>query len=271
MVVSVELYKEVLQITAILSCIYNLDDDGSPRAWTRDEAVITGLMIRAYKLQESILSEICEKRMEIVDILTRCLGESLINLKYLLKHKDDPELFEDYIEYSLRSEKRLFIKIEDNVKASGKELPIEKRMKASILRSFEKAEYDMDKVNEKSYETWGEKGHKKAIDLGMEDIYFVMCGLRSHAIHGNFQDLIRYHLEYKDGYFSPNTNWGHPRPQIVNAIALLSAQVNKDYLDKAIQRYNESEEIGKKLDDMIIRIKIVDELHEQFLNEKNIR
>jgi len=50
MSLAVELFKEVGQITSILSCTYRLDDYNNPRKWTRNEAILGGLMVRLNKL-----------------------------------------------------------------------------------------------------------------------------------------------------------------------------------------------------------------------------
>lgn len=100
----VEFFKELCQFVSILGCTYQIDSDNKPRLWTRDEAILGGLMIRCFKLMVGYLDNICQMRMEIADIIQRSLAETVINLKYLLTFKS-PQLFEEYVTYSLRSEK----------------------------------------------------------------------------------------------------------------------------------------------------------------------
>lgn len=268
MALAVELFKEVIRITSILSCTFRLDIKNNPRKWSRNEAILGGLMIRVSKLQVALLDQVCQKRLEIANILFRCLGESLINLKYLLT-KGETGLFEEYIEYSLREEKRLLNKINDNIKKRGYELPIETRMKISIERAFNESSFSSDKVDEKNRKPWGEKIFERAKKVNMKEIYFAVFSLASHAVHGNWQDLITYHLECENGEFSPKTEWGYPRPQPLFAAAFLSAEINKLYLDEIIPDCSDKNQINNILGDIIIRIHITDELHEQFLQKKD--
>ena len=171
MSLAVELFKEVCQITALLSCTYRLDQDGNPRKWTRNEAILGGLMVRTSKLQLALLEQICQKRLEITFIIDRCLSESLINLKYLLQ-RDNDNLFEEYIEYSLREEKRLLKRIEENITKPGHELPIESRMIHSIRQAFKTSSFTPEQVDETKWKPWGEKIYERAKSIGMEDTYF---------------------------------------------------------------------------------------------------
>ena len=223
-------------------------------------------MVRISKLQLALLDQTIQKRLEIAFIIFRCLAESLINLDYLLK-RDSDDVFDEYIEYSLREEKRLLIRIKNNVAKRGYELPIEKGMISSIEQSFETSSFVPEQVDETNWTPWGEKIYKRAETVGLEDAYFALFSLPSHSVHGNWQDLIAYHLKHENGEFSPNTQWGYPRPQFLFTIALFSADTNKLYLDKILQDCQDKDQINKLLDDIILRVRVADELHEQFLNQ----
>lgn len=264
MSLAVELFKEVSQITCILSCACRLDDKNNPRKWSRDEAILGGLMIRLSKLQIALLDQVCQKRLEIANIIFRCIGECLINLRYLLG-EGKSDLYEEYIEYSLREEKRLLNKINANVSKRGYELPIETRIKISIERAFHKSSFSPNEVDETRWKPWGDKIFERARKVNMEEIYFAMFSLPSHAVHGNWQDLITYHLEYENGEFSPKTEWGYPRPQPLFAAAFLSAEINKLYLDEILPECSDKNKMNDILEDIIIRVHATDELHEQFM------
>jgi hypothetical protein len=146
---AVELLKEMAVYTSLLACTYPLDEDNNLRNWTRKEAVLAGLMVRLSKLQSGFLDQVCQHRREIADLIFRPLIENIINLMYLLT-QGKPELIEEYIEYSLRTEKRFLVEIENNIREQGFELPIETRMKASIMDVFEKSGTSLEQVNEKT-------------------------------------------------------------------------------------------------------------------------
>jgi len=268
MSLSVELLKEVSEITGVLACIYRSDQEGNPRRWTRNEAILGGLMVRIDKLQRGILDQTCQNRLEIVNILFRCLVESIINLKYLLVEKSE-ELFNAYIEYSFGLEKQLLDQVKQNINERGSELPIEERIKRSIESSAKVSSISLEQLGKNRKNLWREKGLKERLArIGGERAYIGLFGLPCHAVHGNWQELERYHLEYEDGSFSPKMEWSYPRPQPLFASAFLSIDVNKAYLNAAIPPCDDRDKINKTLDDLMIRVSIADELHEEFLKKK---
>lgn len=188
----------------------------------------------------------------------------------MLQNKN-ADLFDEYIEYSLREEKRLLNKINQNIANRGYELPIENRMKHSIGRAFTTSSFLPEKVHEENKEPWGETIYKRAKSIGMEEEYFAIFSLPSHAVHGNWQDLITHHLEYKNNEFSPRTDWTSPLPQYLFTSAFLCAETNKLYLNEILEECGEKKQINDLLDDIIIRIRVSDELHEQFLQSRDTK
>jgi len=262
---SVELFKELAIVTTIISDINCVNKRGIPKGFNRNEAILNGLIIRINKLQSGILDQTCQKRLEICYILLRCLYESLINLKYLLQGGDD--LFDEFVEYSLRKEKELYNKINKNIGKRGTEIPIEKRMKKSIENTFNVSSMKFEDVNEKNRQSWGDTIFKRAEDVGMDWLHLSLFGLPSHSVHGNWQDLINYHLSYKNKKFIPNRNWNMPRPQYLLAIGIISIEILKSYLNHTMKACVEKENIERIIDDIGTRMKIVDSLHEKFLQE----
>lgn len=268
MSLAVELLKETAQITALLACTYRLDSEGNPRKWRRNEAVVGGLMVRISKLQMAFLDQMCQNRMEIANIISRSLAEGIFNLIYLLKNSSD-ELFDDYIEYSLKTEKELLNRIRENIDNRGYELPIETRMISSIERVFNISCYPFEQVREKRRNPWGKSIYNRLKDIGMENMYLVFVGLLSHSVHGNWQDLVDNHLKYQDGEFSPKISWCHAQPEPIFAASKLSIAVNELYLDKIIEECPAKDRIKELNNDVFVRTRVADELHEQFLNQKH--
>lgn len=267
--VAVELLKEVLMINAMLAGTYHLDDSSSPRNWNRNEAILTGLLVRVSKLFHGYLDQVCQHRGEIAGIIFRPLIETLVNLKFLLEQEDDA-MFDEYVEYSLREEKRFLNQIEKNVQdRGGEELPIETRMKRSIKRAFDKSGFTPEQVNEKKTKSWGGSIYQRAKKVGLQDAYTALLGLPSHATHGNWQDLITNHLNFEDdGSFTPDTDWSELRPQPLFATALIAVVIGLQYLDEVVPDYREKPEIRERFEDLRLRISVADELHEQFLQKR---
>lgn len=267
MQLGVELLKEIATISSTLSCAYKLDEHHNPRKWTRNEAILGGLMIRIVKLQSGLLDQICQQRLELAFIISRCLNESLINLEYLLE-KDSDEAYNEFIEYSLREEKRLLNRINNNIKLRGSELPIERRMKESIEGVFKTSQFKIEDVHEENKTPWGQTIYRRAEKIGLQDAFFALFSLPSHFVHGNWQDLISHHLEHKDGEFSPSPEWKRPRPQILSSTIVVCARVNKLYLNKTLPLCADSKQIQELIDDILIRTKKLDDLHEEYLQQR---
>jgi hypothetical protein len=107
----------------------------------------------------------------------------------------------------------------------------------------------------------------KAVD--MEEGYLSIFGLPSHAVHGNWQDLITHHLEYGEGSFTPTTAWTHSRPQTVFGVAMFSVHANLLYARKLLSQSYEVDAIQDILVDLMMRVNTANELHEQFLQNKS--
>jgi hypothetical protein len=88
------------------------------KAWSRNQAVYGGHLVRLFKLISALLDQICQKRRETTFIVSRLTFETIVNLAYFIEF-GSPELFEQYIKYSLRQEKRLHDRITANIEARG--------------------------------------------------------------------------------------------------------------------------------------------------------
>ena len=133
-----------------------LDKNQNLRRWTRDEAVLGGMMVILTKILMGITDLTCQRKWEIAYIFVRPVIETCVNLKLLLKNNSE-ELFQEYFRYSLKVEKELLDLIESNVKDRESELPIESRMKKSILRSFSDSGYSPDDIDPKKIRDCGGK------------------------------------------------------------------------------------------------------------------
>lgn len=263
---AVELFKEVSQYTSILGSLYKLDTNNEPRLWSRDEAVLGGLMIRISKLLIGYLDAVCDRHMEIANILARSIAETTINLKYLIKFYSD-ELIDQYISYSLRSEKELYEQIEQNIHERGYELPIESRMKESIYHTFKISDKKLDDVDSSNRTHWAGSIYSRFKALKMENTYLGIFGIQSHFVHGNWQELVFHHLIYKDGLFEPKPDWARVHPQVMLAMGIFVIEVAKDYLNIFTIDSEDKSNIMKLLDECYQNLFKVDGYHERFLSQ----
>lgn len=266
---SVDIMVEVGQYICVAACIL----PGDRKAWSIYEAILGGHVVRLFKLIDAFLDQTCKKRRETTFVFGRLAFECIINLKFLLKNAS-PELFKSYIQYSLKHEKKLKSEILKNIEDRGGEiLDIEQRMLNSIDKAFRTSETTPDEVILSELKNWGGKNlFEKARDVGLADGYLAAIGGPSHNIHGNWQELIEYNLEKNDYGFVPSFEWHTPRPQLSNAISLHAVLVTIEYL--TYLKYlapSEIEMIIQKLEALRERIMLLEELHENFLNQKHTK
>lgn len=203
------------------------------RSWDRDQAVLGGHLVRLYKLIDVLLDQTCKHRRETSFMLGRLAFECIVNLRYLIAHASE-ELFHSYRSYSLRHEQRLLKRIRENIEArDGQELPIERRMIKSIERSFRSSGVNLDESNVSRERNWGGLNiFERAKAVGLEGAYLSAFGGGSHTVHGNWQDLVEYHLEDIDeASFRADFEWHMPRPQLLDALTLHSAEAVIDFVE----------------------------------------
>jgi len=232
------------------------------KAWNRHEAVLVGHLVRLYKLISALLDQTCQHRRETSFIFARLAFECIVNAMFLIKN-DRPEIVQSYIEHSMRHEKRLRDRIRANIASRGGETwPIEKRMLASIERSARDSGVDLDQIDPQK--NWAGKNlFQKAEDVGLDEAYLGAFAGPSHSVHGNWQDLLEYHLETENGGFSPDFDWHQPRPQLLTTIAHLTLITLEEFFSKIIGPAGSA--VAEKLPDVHERVQRLVQLHEEFL------
>lgn len=258
-----DLLIETGSFVCITSCLYPTGKKG----WTRDEAIIGGNFVRLYKLISAILDQTCQHRRETTFIFGRLAFETIVNLNYIIRFRS-PELFESYIRYSLQHENKLLNLIQANISKRGGEVQaIEQRMINSILKMFKKSGIDSDNNSKVKIKNWGNKNlfdRAKAVDL--DSVYLGAFGGGSHAVHGNWADILEYNLEIGEDGFNPKLDWRRPRPQILTTIAFLTVNLLQEYFSSA-ELSNLQSYFTASLDDLRNRIQVATEFHEQFLRK----
>jgi Family of unknown function (DUF5677) len=241
---------------------------GTLPSWDRDHAAVGGNMVRLYKLLDSFLDQTCRRREEIAWILGRLIFETAVNIRYLIANFSK-EVINSYVKHALRQERRLFDSLQANISKRGPLLPIEDRMLKSIDRAARAAEVSLDDVDPTDGRPWGGKNiYEKTNEVGLRDAYVAAFRGGSQSIHGNWNELYRSHLHW-DGSaaFTPNTEWKNPRPQIINALALVVIGTIPPYFD-----FMAGEDVGRHfallLSDLRDRIQSVAEAHEAYLSRK---
>jgi Family of unknown function (DUF5677) len=261
---TVELLKEAGSFVCVAASLLPADK----KRWSRDQAIYGGHLVRLYKLLSALLDQICQKRRETTFILSRLAFEGIVNLAYLIEY-GSPELFDEYIRYSLRQEKRLYDRITANIAArGGSRLPIEDRMLSSISKAAAKSGFAIADLSPNEPKSWGKKNlRERAQAVGLEVMYLAAFGGGSQSIHGNWMDLLEYHLDQEGDGFIPSLEWHRPKPQIGLAIAQMTVDVVWRFL-RFVGAIKEVQGLDDRLRDLEGRIKRANIGHERFLTNR---
>lgn len=261
--VTVELLIEVGSYICVAANLYPAET----RRWDRNQAILGGHLVRLYKLISSLLDQICQHRREITFIIARLAFECIVNLRYLIKFASDPAVFDSYVAYSLRHEKRLHDKIEKDISANGNtKLPVHTRMLNSIAKAVAASGVRMEDLSPSRPKNWADKNlSERAQAVGLDEGYVGTFGGPSASVHGDWGDLLQFQLEtnHEDRTFKPNLKWSYPRPQIGTGIAFLAVQAARDYFD--LIGDGPLELLTEKFDALSDRIRQAAAAHEAFL------
>lgn len=238
---------------------------GETRKWTRNQAIVGGLLVRSYKLTSALLDQTCQHRREITFVLGRLAYECMINILYLVECGSE-ELFQAYVVDALRHERRLRDRITTNIAhRSGIVLPIEERMLRSIDKAFDRSGLKPEDVTKQAAKPWKDVDlFQRANKVGLGNSYLGFFGGPSHHVHGSWFDLIEYHLNYDESGFTPELEWHSPRPQVLLALCKVGIHTLQKYLQHFVG--DDAEEVLKDLDNLRERVRLVDIAHEHYLS-----
>lgn len=233
-----------------------------PHRWNRHEAVLVGHLVRLYKLISAMLDQTCQHRRETTFIFARLAFECIVSTRFLIKN-DRPDVTTSYIEYSMRHEKRLRDRIRENIASRGGDaMHIEARMLRSIEASAKQSGVDLDSIDPPK--NWGGKNiFEKAKDVGLDDAYLGAFAGPSHSVHGNWQDLLEYHLDTDEDGYSAELQWHTPRPQLLTTLAYLTVGTLVAFFSDTFGEAGAP--LAEKMPDLQDRIHLFVHLHEEFL------
>jgi len=259
-----ECLTELAQSVAVTASIVPLDENGQPRGLTRDEAIVSGLMVRCMKLQFGLLSATSEQKMELLNLSIRSVVETAVNLRYLLEFGTS-EVFERFVRYSLRTDKKLYEQIHADIAARGHEIPFERRIIDGVERAFEAAGVKLEAVDAAARWNWSAGGVWGRFEaLGMRDLYVPLFGTQSHYLHGNWHDLWAYHLTSREDGFVVDTTFGaiRPQPLILGTLVLGDASIR--YLQKVVPHSLDRDVLEDRLAFCIEKVRLIGERYEAF-------
>lgn len=238
--------------------------------WTVEEAVIGGQVVRLFRLLRALLEQVRASRAEIGWVISRMIMETVINIRFFLKH-NSPELVASYLHQSLQHEVKLKQLIESNIsKRDGEVQAIEARMLRSIDRDFRRSGVDPESIPKKRIRNWGGKSlFEKAQELGEEQTYLSLFGAPSRVVHGNWHDLLQHSLEFVEGCgFRPRMEDRPIRPQMLHAAAVLSAEAALGYLERFDARA--ARPLRERLEELLARARMASDVHDEWLSPARV-
>lgn len=262
---SVDLLNQTVALLWNIVELKYCDSDAKPIVIDKENAVMAGNLVRLIKLNISLLQNICERKLEICQIINRCIAETVVNIKYLLVEREE-RVRRNYIKYSLITEKELWETIISNVKQrNGDTLPIEERMQDSIQKSFDDSDMDLDDVNRSS--KW--KSVKARADVVADEMFYsVYYGTASHAIHGNWQDILFNNLQKIETGFKVKLDWELPRPQIIDGPSILNLETIELFVEKELKENSKSSILTDNCKVLLNYQAILTDYHEKWLSRK---
>ena len=224
---------------------------------TRDEAVCAGLVVRMFKLMMSIVKlSTGVEHGETVRVLSRCVLESSIDLRYLLQ-EDTEELFDQFVMVGLRGERLLYEAIKAKIQGrEGGMLAIEARMLASIEATCANSGVSIEQVRSNAG-NWGGGYRSRMQALGVTDEAYSGYAIESQSVHGSWANLVVDHLD-SDG-FGFEVDMGHRSADggYLGPVALCTLESARAYVDRCFE-VEDGELFQERLVDLIERLQRVD-------------
>jgi hypothetical protein len=262
-----ELYKETFCIVNLASHL--LDEQAAANGgWLRNQAICAALLVRICKYMV-VVTQLSAggNRAEVVLALNRSILETAVNLEFLVTTKDDT-YFDKFVTQGLGPERELYDTIQARItERQGEIQAIETRMLNSIHDVCRMSGVKIEDVERRAGD-WagGVRARLKAI--GKEEQYAGMIRIPSHAVHGDWVDLFKNHLDVdpKSGLFSPKSDFSFVDERLLGPIAILVMDATAPYLIRYFSDIPETDSLLSRMNDLVNRLITVGEAHERLLN-----
>ncbi len=196
----IQFSKDLSELTDMLSRLRNKETH--PNYYNINEITIVGSVTRIVKLYKEIIINYEQNKLEILTLFARPLYESFIVSKYLIRNGVNSQINFRKVSYRARFENLKFLnEIED------KKHPIIERQIIKLNSKLQEDGFTISDLEEeeKKNKQWkldGKSFWKIHSEVDNADLYSFIYGAGSDAVHGNWQEIIDFHITYKEnGYF----------------------------------------------------------------------
>lgn len=179
------------------------------KGYMKRQAVVVGHMVRLTKLFDGFYLHIAKRQLELAGVMLRLISETEIRLNYLIS-KATPHSYKSFVLASYQADKESLSDLEAKAKRR-KLIPIEKRMRGSILRHLRRDGISRKKLlQNRVWNIDGKNVRELLRALGRQDYYSYSFGSSSQWIHGSWQELYHCHLHKVGNRFQPRLDFGDP-------------------------------------------------------------
>jgi len=262
--ITFELFKEVGCIAVIGSNIF-VANERTEFPFERNQAICAGYLVRIFKLIMAVCRLVSTGEAAEVNLqLLRSVFESATNLRFLLL-KNDKHLFDQFVSTSLGPERELYDLVQTNSKKrGGKLLPIEKRILDQVQEACEKSGVRIEAVSSK-YQKWGGSLRDKLEALKVEGRYAVAQRFPSHSVHGDWIDLVTFHLKCEGNHFGIQSSFWPNTPSLYLPASVFVLEAAEDYLHFYFANSTEVRIVFERIKDLRARLKLVDDYYEKWI------
>lgn len=193
MPVAFEWYRHAARLLYRFAQLGLPDDRGLVDLPHRHHMIMKGLLFRAAKYMTKGL-KLIEKadNGDILVAIQRMSVESLVRCRWLIK-KESPELFDRYIRAGLKDNIDLQRRIDEMCEEQGGTCVVNARLQANLDSMYAVSGITPEEVAEsKNLPQFSQMLEV----LDMKEKYLYYQSIPSSQVHGDWADLIGYHLEY---------------------------------------------------------------------------
>ncbi|HRG28857.1 MAG TPA: DUF5677 domain-containing protein [Chitinophagales bacterium] len=196
----IQFSKDLAELTDMLSRLRN--SETHPNYYNINEMTIVGSITRIIKLFKEVVINYELNKLEILTLFARPLYESFIITKYLIQNGVNSQINFRKVSYRARFENlKVLNELEDKTPAiiQRQIIKLNSKLKED---GFTISDLEEEEKKNKQWKLDGKSFWKIHSEVDNKDLYSFIYGVGSDAVHGNWQEIIDFHITEKEsGYF----------------------------------------------------------------------
>ncbi len=239
--------------------------------YSKDEAVIYGLLVRLFKLLCFQRRLVCNQIMTttVAAFFERMILEEVINIEYFIENYDR-KLLNNFRLNSLKPETFFEEAIVGDISENaGQSTAWQERLLKSIHVTYEKANSSYEEV--KSSKVRLPNISEKFRATGNKRLYDISYRTKCHDIHGDWVDLTQNYLNYnhENNKFTPNFQEFQADLRQLNPILIICCDMLQKFI-KDFPGHGLPHSLYNKIEEDQRVIFLLDKMHFNFLNKQDL-